>query len=237
MTGRLLIVGAGGHGKVCAELAMMNYYREIVFVDDEIPAGSTVLDFPVVGKVSELEDLQTEEDEVFVAIGDNRQRREVFRMVAQSSARMATLCEPSAIISPSAVIGRGVLLMPRVVVNACAIVREGSILNTGSIVEHDCEVGAFSHVSPGVCLGGGVRVGEDAHLGLGAIVLPNITVGAGSVVGAGCVVNKDLPADVVAVGVPARIIHNADSIIQSEYYRSREESSARRAVHISPFPG
>lgn len=234
MTRRLLIIGAGGHGKVCAEVAMMNCYRRVAFLDDEIPAGSRVLDFSVLGKVSELEQLQTEEDEVFVAIGDNRQRLEIFQRVLMSGIPMATLCEPSAIISPSAAIGRGVLLMPRVVVNACAVVDDGAILNTGSIVEHDCEVGAFSHLSPGVCLGGGVRVGEYTHLGLGAIILPNVTVGAGVVAGAGCVVTKDLPANVVAVGVPARVIHNADSIIQSEYYRPREKSSARRAAHVSP---
>jgi sugar O-acyltransferase (sialic acid O-acetyltransferase NeuD family) len=225
MAPRLFILGAGGHGKVCAEVALaMDFYREIVFLDDEVPAGCKVLDFTVLGKISALARLREPGDQAFIAIGDNRRRREVFEF--SRSCPVATLRHPSAIISRYAKIGDGVLLMPRVVVNAGASIGEGAIVNTGAIVEHDCQVAAFVHLSPGVCLAGGARVGEAAHLGVGAIVLPNVAVGEGSIAGAGCVVNKDLPSDVVAVGLPARIIH-ADSTFQSEHYRPRERVSAR----------
>jgi sugar O-acyltransferase (sialic acid O-acetyltransferase NeuD family) len=237
MTERLLILGAGGHGKACAEVAMMNYHREIAFLDDEVRAGTEILGFPVLGKISVLEELRKEGDAAFVAIGNNQRRREIFDWLKTRGVPVATLCEPSAVVSYFAQIGEGVLLMPRVVVNAGARVGEGAILNTAAVVEHDCDIGAFAHLSPGVCLGGGARIGEGAHLGLGAIVLPNVTVGAGAVAGAGCVINKDLNDNVVAVGLPARIIRHADSTIPSEHYRSRTESRARRAVHAASVAG
>jgi len=237
MTQRLLIVGAGGHGKVSAEVAMMmNYYREIVFLDDNVSCGSTVLDLPVVGSTAELVKLLREDDGLFVAVGDNYKRRELLRRIRAQGLPVATLCDPSAIVSHFATIAEGTLVMPRVVVNAGARIGAGCILNTGAIVEHDCDVGNFAHLSPAVCIGGGVRVGDTAHLGLGAKVLPRLSIGSGTVVGAGSVVTRDLPSNVVAVGVPARIIRYADSTIQPEYYRAGEARVSGGLVQAESLP-
>ena len=78
------------------------------------------------------------------------------------------------------------------------------------MVEHDVEVGEYAHVAPNAAMGGGSSLGAFSHLGIGASVLPCVHIGARSVVGAGAVVVRNLPDEVVAIGIPARI-HRQDS--------------------------
>jgi sugar O-acyltransferase (sialic acid O-acetyltransferase NeuD family) len=234
----LIIWGAGGHGKVAADTALaMGCYSRIEFVDDAPELyGASVLGFPVIGGSGAI----SAGAEVFIAVGDNSHRAKVAARIRDLGARLATLRHPSAMISSFASVGEGTLIMPRAVINAGASLGGNCILNTGAIVEHDCVVHNFVHLSPAACIGGNVHIEEAAHLGIGAIVLPGIRVGARSVVGAGCVVNRNLPKDVVAVGVPARIlrrIHHVDPFIESKHYRTGEERSARGTLDSAPLTG
>jgi sugar O-acyltransferase (sialic acid O-acetyltransferase NeuD family) len=221
MKTRLVIWGAGGHGKVAADTACaIGCYDEIAFLDDD-PArqGELVLGFPVMGAREELAGMLSGW-EVFIAIGDNRLRAAACRHAMSLGLRLVTLRHPLAAVSRFASVARGTLIMPRVVINAGARIGMDCIVNTGAIVEHDCIVQDCVHVSPAVCIGGGARIEEGTHLGIGAIVLPGVRIGARSVVGAGGVVRHDLPADVVAAGVPARIIRyksHADSSFESQH--------------------
>ncbi|HKW96871.1 MAG TPA: acetyltransferase [Bryobacteraceae bacterium] len=241
MRGRLAIWGAGGHGKVAAETAMaMGCYREIVFLDDDPGSqGSTVMGLPVIGSSSELAIL-TDPDEVFIAIGDNHQRARAYRRIEVLGLNLALLQHPSAVVSRFTRIGKGTLLMPRAVINPGTRMGVNCIVNTGAIVEHDGVIEDYVHLSPAVTVGGNVFVGEEAHLGIGAIVLPGVHVGRRTVVGAGCVVRHDLPMDVVAVGVPARIIrygNHDDTSFESRHQRSREASRTGGPLNTAPFAG
>ena len=119
---------------------------------------------------------------------------------------VATLVHPMAAVSELAELQPGVVVMAQAVVHPDAVVGRGAIVNTGAIVEHDCRVGAFARVSPGSVMGGAATLGEGAELGMGASLLPLVHVGAHSIVGAGAAVVRNIPGNVVAVGVPARVV-------------------------------
>lgn len=117
------------------------------------------------------------------------------------------LVHPTAWVSPSAELGRGVFVGPMAVINARARIAHHAIINTGAVVEHECDVGLGAHVAPHATLAGGTRVGAHALVGLGAAVLPGAAVGARAVVGAGAVVLQDVAEGQRVAGCPARAIH------------------------------
>jgi sugar O-acyltransferase (sialic acid O-acetyltransferase NeuD family) len=206
---KLIIWGAGGHGKVVLDVALaMNVCSEIAFLDDR-PLTET-LGFrgrQILNPDEGIAKLMAEEFGHFlVAIGDNHERARCFEAGIRHGLIPATLIHPQAIVSPSARVGLGTLVMPRVVINADATIGDNCILNTGAIVEHDCTVGDHVHLSPAAVLGGGAAVEPFAHLGIGAVALPGARIGESAVVGAGAVVLREVPRGVTAIGVPARVM-------------------------------
>lgn len=211
------IVGAGGHGKVVADLARACGYSPIGAVELHPealgriaePGGTTVrlaqADLLAhVERHGELPDLAVA---VVVAVGDNRARLAVHRALARV-ARPA-LIHPGAIVSPSAAIGRGSVVFAGAVIHAAAVLGEAVIINTRAVVEHDCRISDGVHVSPGAVLCGGVTVDAGAWIGAGSTLIPGVHVGAAATVGAGAVVLVDVPAGATVVGNPGRIIHRA----------------------------
>lgn len=208
---KLFIYGASGHGKVVAEIALALGHLVSGFIDDDPSMVSKhVLGLPICGGFEWLvRSAQHSKVIVGLGIGDNRERYRIGQQCRRHDIPLITLIHPSALISPSAVIGNGTVVMARVVVNAEARIGDGVIINTGSIVEHDCGVGEYAHLSPVSVMGGASSLGAMSWLGMGAAIIHRVSVGASSVVGAGAVVIHDLPDTVVAVGVPARICHRA----------------------------
>lgn len=210
-TGRqaVFIIGAGGHGKVVCDVLVAGGHRVVGWIDDA-PArrGRMVCGYPVLGSRKQLPALLRRwgrsRPQFMVAIGDNRQRGRIFDELVRRTLRPATAVHPSAAIASSARLGRGVLVCAGAVVNPDARISDNVIINTSASVDHDNRLERDVHLSPGAHTGGHVRLGRGVHLGLGAVVLPDRSVGAYTIVGAGAVVDQDLPAGVVAVGVPAR---------------------------------
>lgn len=198
----LVVFGAGGHGKVVADILLCAGRAVAGFVDDTRPLGEFVLGLPVLGGVDWL---KAHPHRVALGVGDNRARQRIALAVVGHGSHLETAIHPRATISRSAFVGAGAVVMANAVVNPDARIERGAIVNTGAIIEHDCLVGAFAHVSPGAALAGACRVGELAHLGVGAAMLPQTSIGDGTVVGGGAVVARDLPSGVVATGVPARV--------------------------------
>lgn len=205
---RLLVFGAGGHGKVVADAAQLAGYEVAGFIDDDpARAGQRFFGLPVLSfEVATRDQRGPGALCVAMAIGDNALRQRCMERVRAAGLELPVVRHPSAVIAPSARIGDGTLVAATAVVNADASVAEGVILNTGSVVEHDCTVGAFVHVSPNAALGGAVVIGDRSHLGLGAVILPGIRVGADVRVGAGAAVVRDVEDGVTVVGVPARAV-------------------------------
>jgi sugar O-acyltransferase (sialic acid O-acetyltransferase NeuD family) len=212
----LWIVGAGGHGKVVADLARACGFAPIGAVDlrpEAVgrlaePGGTRVraaqADF--LAHVERHGALPERGDAVVVAVGDNRARLAVHGALAAVS--RPSLVHPHAILSPSAALGAGTVVFAGVVVNAAATVGEAVILNTRVVVEHDCQIGDGVHVSPGAVLCGGVSVGDGAWIGAGSTILPGVRVGPWAIVGAGALIRVAVPAGATVVGNPGRIIRS-----------------------------
>ncbi len=199
----VLVLGAGGHGRVVAEVARSIGYTVEGFVDDGVPVGTTVLGAAVLGTMGWLLGQPTRR--VALALGDNRRREQLQQQLEAAGHQPETMVHTAAWVSPSATLGPGTVVMARAVVNAEARIGRGVIVNTGAIVEHECLVGDFVHLSPGATLGGRARIGARSHIGLGASVIHLGEVGADCVVGAGATVIKGRIADgLTVVGVPAR---------------------------------
>lgn len=188
---KIYIYGCGGHGKVVADIAKACGYDETVFLDDN-------------GKNKFNENLF--KHDIIIAVGDNKIRKNLQNKVLKLGFNVVNLIHPSAIISESAKFGTGIVVMPNVVVNSGAIVKDGVILNTACVIEHECKIDEFVHISPKAALAGCVSVGSFSHMGIGSCAVQCVKIGINTVIGAGGVVISDIKSNVVAVGVPARVI-------------------------------
>lgn len=197
---RVVVYGAGGHGKVVADILLSRGDDVLGFVDERRTAGDVVLGLPVLGGDDWLESLS--DIHVALGIGSNAARQ---RIALKLGDAVVSAVHPSAVIARSSKIGIGTTVMAHAVINPDAMVGMGAIVNSGAVIEHDCVLADFAHVSPNAALGGAARLGRRSHLGLGAVILPGIVVGDDAVIGAGAVVTRDLEHGVVAMGVPARV--------------------------------
>lgn len=201
---RLAILGASGHGKVVADIALLTGWSEVLFFDDAWPEITVVGPWPVIGDSQALLDQPSAYGGVVVAIGDNRTRLDKMRLFEEQGSQPVTLIHPSALISRYASVGKGTVICASAVINAFAEIGCGCIVNTGATVDHDCAIADGVHVSPGAHLGGAVRVDKATWIGLGACVKQCVQIGEDAIVGMGAVVIRDVPPEVTVVGNPAR---------------------------------
>lgn len=200
---RLAILGASGHGKVVADLAEQCGW-EVVFFDDTFPQLQLNGAWRVVGNTVDLLHQIDKYPQVSVAIGHNRTRLAKLALLQHSGFTAVTLVHPRAFVSSRAVLGAGVVVFAGAIVNAFANVGDGCILNTLCSVDHDCDLGAGVHISPGVNLAGSVVVGEASWIGIGASVRQLLKIGSDVIVGAGAAVVNDIQDGLTVVGVPAK---------------------------------
>ena len=213
----VVIIGAGGHGKVVLDILLAGgKYRAAGFVDNNPSLlDSYVCGLPVLGPINALPRLRRQRiRHAIVAIGDNRQRLAHGAIVEAEGFQLVSAVHPAAYVSPRATVGRGVVIAPGARVIVESNVGDLAVVNTGAVVDHECDIGPGAHVCPGALLAGRVRVGRGAFIGIGAKVIQCRTVGDFAVVGAGAAVIHDVPADATVVGVPARQI-DADPLTSS----------------------
>jgi sugar O-acyltransferase (sialic acid O-acetyltransferase NeuD family) len=199
---RIVIIGAGGQGAIVADILQRSGITPAAFVDDTPSLhGTSVLGVPVIGTSIDA----IEHDAVIIAVGDNHARRVITERMLTAGETLATAIHPFASIAPSATIGEGSMISAGAIVSPRAVMGRGVLLNTKASVDHDSIVGDFAHISAGATVGAEARIGQETLIALGASVTSGRSVGARSVIGAGAVVVRDLPEDVTAFGVPARI--------------------------------
>ncbi len=201
MHNRLIILGAGGQGKVVADIATELGYADIAFLDDN--AVGKCLEFPIAGKCCDAEKYDDGATDFVIAIGDNATRK---RIASEHELNYTTLIHPTANVSARAAVGRGTVVSAGATVNVCATVGEHCIINSGSIVEHDDTVGDFVHISPRAALGGAVSVGDSTHIGIGAAVRDSVIICKSCIIGAGAAVIADVAQSGIYIGVPARMV-------------------------------
>jgi len=213
----VVIIGAGGHGRVVLDILMQaGASRPVAFLDnnDRIH-GRRVDGLPVRGGLDLLPHLRDDGiTKAIIAIGDNGVRRGIARTVESAGFELVNAIHPSARLATNVTLGRGLVIAAGATVCAHAQIGDYAILNTGCIVDHESMIGMATHVCPGVRLAGHVVVESGAFVGIGATVIQNVRIGFESVVGAGAVVIKDVPPMTTVVGVPARPIKDAPSIAE-----------------------
>lgn len=196
MKNKIVIIGAGGQGRVCADIARLMGYAEILFLDDG--------DAPIaVGKINDYPQYLQDAD-FFVAIGNGAVRKKMQTMLEENGAQLATLIHPNATIAADVSVGKGTVVMAGAVINPGAVVGCGNIINTCASVDHDCRVGNFIHIAVGARICGTVRLEDDSWIGAGAVIIQGLSVCAGCMIGAGAVVVKSITEKGTYLGVPAR---------------------------------
>ncbi len=205
----LLILGAGGHGKVVADCALSSgQWDRVLFLDDRYPDLEQAGHWPVIGRVSDLEHFVNDYPFMALGVGVNHDllRVQWLEYGINAGASFPAIIHSRAVVSPFAAIGAGTVICAGAVVCVDAAVGQACILNTHCSIDHDCTIGDGSHISPSATLGGGVVVGECAWVGLGASVIQGVAIGSNAVVGSGAVVIRDVPAKMKMAGVPARLM-------------------------------
>ncbi len=199
----MVIVGAGGHGRVIADIAKHNGYNSIMFLDDN-KAGQKVGTYTVVGDCDSMLNYNCD---IIVAIGNGNIRRILQEKLLSNNKSVPTLIHPSAIIAEDCTIGCGTVVMAGAVINTGSCVGRGCIVNTCAAIDHDCNVGDYSHISVGSNLAGTVNVGGNTWVGIGAVISNNINVVDDCIIGAGAAVVKDITTSGTYIGVPAKRIN------------------------------
>ncbi len=199
---KVIIIGAGGHGKVVADIVKLNGDKVYGFLDDK--EAEVLPGFTVIGSVNLINTLDNNGFYFFVAIGNNKIRQTI--MESYPMVEWYTAIHPSAVIADYTEIGTGTAVMANAVVNSGSKIGRGVIINTAATVDHDNIIRDFVHISPGAHLAGTVRIGERCWIGIGANVINNISIINNCTVGAGSVVTKNITEQGTYVGVPARKI-------------------------------
>ena len=206
---KIAIIGAGGWGREVALLvAQINKVKPswelLGFYDDNLPPGTKVDGAPVLGKVENLNAIDSNTS-VVVAVASPRDRKEIVGRISNPHVSYPSIVHPNANPGhPGNGFGQGCVISEGCTLTVGVTLRDFVILNLASTIGHDVELGQFTSVMPGCHISGNVKVGSGTLIGTGATVLQNISIGGASVIGAGAVVTKSFPPRSKLLGVPAK---------------------------------
>lgn len=207
------IYGSGGAGKEVKEIAEeLHQWSEIVFIDDMVPADI----YKGVKRMPFSEFQQTfsiENSEIVIALGETIHKATLYSKVKHAGYQLGTVIHKSAWISPTAILGDGIVLRSGVVINADAQIGNNVTIQENSCVGHDVIIGSHCQIAGLVLIGGHTEIGETTYIGINVSIKDRMKIGSNSVVGMGSVVLRDIPDNVTAIGNPARVaqIRNNDS--------------------------
>lgn len=205
----MFIWGGGGHGRVLLDILKRTKKLKVVGFVDENPKleGKFIDGVKILGGKNILQDLKKKKINIGIAgVGDNKRRCEMAAYLEKQGFSLINAIDPSAIVVPSAKIGKGVTIWAGAIINAHSTIGDNVIVNSGAIIEHENIIAEGAHIGPGAKLAGRVKIGKNAFVGMGVKVIQNVKIGDNSIIGAGAVVLKDIPDNVVVVGIPAKII-------------------------------
>lgn len=182
MTRRVLIVGAGGHGRAVAEIVLAgDLLRLAGFVDDAAASLGAVFDLPVLATTQDMAACRAHADAAIVAIGNNRLREALCDQAMAAGFELLTVVHASAIVARSAAVGPGCAIMAGAIVGTQAVLGRGAIVNSGAVVDHHCRVEDFGHVGTNASMAGGSILGRGAWMQAGASLGYNVAVPTGAV--------------------------------------------------------
>lgn len=208
MSKPLILIGGGGHCKSVIDVTESAGYTILGILDRNIPEGTTVLGYPVLGNDDKIAPY-IDKAEFLVTVGQIKSpaiRIRLNKMVEEAGGKLATVIASTAHVSKYAKIGEGSVVMHQAVVNADAHIGKGCIINTFANIEHDVIIGDFCHISTGAMVNGEVKVGSNSFIGSQSVVCQCVAICDNAVVGAGSVVNKEITKSGLYFGNPAKFI-------------------------------
>lgn len=204
MAKNVIILGAGGHAKVIADIVEKSGDNLIGFLDDDVNNINKVI-FKDKRVIGQIKDCINYKNVVFIiGIGNNKIRKEISE---KYNLNWYTAIHPNAIIASDVKIEKGTTIMAGVIINTGTKIGKHCIINTKSSIDHDNIIEDFIHISPGATLAGNVNIKKLTWICAGSTIINNITIDKNNIIGAGAVViNNVLEEDGTYVGVPARRI-------------------------------
>ena len=203
----IILIGGGGHCKSVIDVIESAGYSILGILDCNIPKGTRVLGYPVLGN-DDMISPYINEVEFLVTVGHIKSpdiRIRLLRMVEDAGGKLATIVASTAHVSKYAEIGEGTIVMHQAVVNAGAQVGKGCIINTFANIEHDVKIGDFCHVSTGTMVNGECRIGERCFIGSQSVLANCVSIGDDIIVGAGSFVRKSISEKGIYSGNPAML--------------------------------
>ena len=191
MSKKIAIIGAGGHGKVIGEIALLNNYEIIDFFDDRIKEINN-FPFKIIDTLISIEKYINNYDSFFVAIGDNKIRKDKMNWLNKFNVNCVTLIHPKSTISKFSSILEGSCVMANAVINPGCQIKQGAIINTSASIDHDCLIEEFTHISPNCSISGNVKIGKSSHIGTGTAIHPGTNIGNYVKTAVGSKVFKDI---------------------------------------------
>lgn len=210
MKKRVVIIGAGGHAKVIADIIIKSGDEVVGFLDDNyLKKTKVIYDLEIIGKISDCVELQKNDGKLYfiIAIGNNNVRKKIAQTF---NLNYYTAIHPTAVIGLEVRICKGTAIMANTCINPNARIGKHCIINTGAVIEHDNVIEDFVHVSPNATLCGTVKVGANTHIGAASVIKNNINITNDCTIGAGAVVVKDIRESGIYVGCPASKIKEKD---------------------------
>lgn len=209
----IYILGAGGMARETLDIYKFSKSNNNVlgFIEENCKRVNSKIHDKIVFDASIIDNLP--KDSIFIgAIGSSKRKRWI-EEIKQKGFDFDTLIHPLAIIGTNVSIDEGSIICATVVLTCDIKIGKHSIINVNTTVNHDCVIGDFVTICPSVNIAGNVTIANNCWVGIGATIINGISIGSGSFIGAGAVVTKDIPDNVLAVGVPAkpvRLIHGSD---------------------------
>ena len=198
-----IIIGAGGHGVVVADILKKRRYQILGFLDDGIESGTQIFGSTILGKISDC--INYPEATFIIGIGHNETRKAI---AEKYSINFGTAIHPTATIGGECQIQRGTVIMAGAIVNPRTKIGMHCIINTNAGIDHDNQINNYTHISPNVTTGGDVIIGECSHVGIGSTIKNGIKICPNTTIGAGAVVVKDIEIAGTYIGIPATILRN-----------------------------
>jgi UDP-perosamine 4-acetyltransferase len=214
----VVLIGAGGHGRVVLDILRAGgLHKPVGFLDaDPQLTGQTVGGLPVLGQLNLLPKLKAQKVKgVIISIGDNHPRRQYFRKVSEQGFEVISAIHPASYVSPTAKLGKNVVVAAGAVISTDAQIGNSVIVNTSAVVDHECEIGEAVHICPSATLAGRVSVGDESFIGMGCNIIQCLKIGSHAVIGAGAVVIEDVDGGATVVGVPARVIKIGKAMLET----------------------
>ncbi len=204
---KILIIGAGGHAKVIADILLQNgEYKICGLIDKNMQNGFWGI--PVLGNDDSLEDIYRRglTDCAVVALGNGRLRESITKRILDIGYRTIRVISRYAVLSSRCKIGEGTVIMPGAVINAEVEIGDGCIINTNASVDHEVKIGEYTHVAPGCAISGSVEIGRQCLIGTGSRIVDKIRIADYVTVGAGAAVVSNINVACTVVGIPARVL-------------------------------